>query len=569
MSTAFQTPLALIHQAVARWPSSPAFKIPIVGDGSGFGSYTVITYTEFEAEVLCYAKYWSQKLSKDQVPPGEVVSICLEGYRYTDLLHIFGLLRAGFVVHCFGSFPGSADVLASLLQQVGSRAFIFERGWFDPTFLQTKNSAKHIKFYPSLNTRKLPDQDETYGYEEYEIPNLHDVDPEQTVIIYHTSGSISGTPKVTPYNHRQLNTLILKARFFVVPSDCDGGGNCQETWSWLGRSTYIGQFTRIMNAMHYGCSTIQRIPNSPTELRSMVEFGGLDRALMFPALLTKLLRQSREDSGLLAVLVSLKGIHFSGGAVPQFELQYAKKAGINIKISFASNECSMTLVSKEFRSKDVDDEPGYLHPITTVIGGEGLQLFEHRFLPYEGGELKELVVLPTSADCPHKSFCNLDDGRHYTGDLFEEVPSEIDSGPKRYLFRGRKDDWIKMEKAAKCDAGAIENDVRKTCDDLVLECVVVGTCRPSPALIIEPKDNTVIGMETRQTELKDEIFCRITRLDSHTKRLAHERIENPGRIIVVPPHSLIRTATKGNVCRHETEEAFEKELDRAYGLLDL
>ncbi|KAF9263037.1 acetyl-CoA synthetase-like protein [Marasmius fiardii PR-910] len=560
--------------AVARWPSAPAFKIPIVDEDGSFAGYNIITYAEFDADIVRHAKYWSVRLSKCHIAPGEVVSTCLKGDKYTDFLYIFGLLRAGFIVHCicFGSFSGSADVLPGIFKKVDTKAFIFEQGWFDPTFLQAQESTRHIKFHSSRNVREPPGlyEDGTYGYEDQElppIPTLDDIDPEQITMIYHTSGTTSGTPKVVPYSYRRLGALILKAKFLVVPSSPDGNGICQETWSWMDHSADLAQFTRIMSGMHYGCNIIQCKPNSATELKTMVEFGGLDRVVIFPALFTKILRQSREDPEVLALLVGLKAIHYSGGSVPPRDLQYAKQEGISVKCHFASNECSVTLISEDLQSRNVgfDDELRYMYPITEVMGDEASRLFAYQFVPYEDGKLKELIVLPSSADCPHKSFCNPEDGCHHTGDLFQEIPAETDSEPKRYLFRGRKDDWIKMMEATKCDVGAIENDVRQTCDDLVLECVVVGSNRPSPALIVEPKDDTATVTDTWKAELRREIFRRITSLDSHRKRFGYERIASPERIIVVPAGSLIRTAKKWIVRRQKMEEAFEKELDRAYG----
>ncbi|KAF9261377.1 hypothetical protein L218DRAFT_1001877 [Marasmius fiardii PR-910] len=68
------SPLTCIKQAATRWRSSPAFKIPIEGPGK-FGGYNIITYTDFDADILLHAKYWSVKLSKSRIAPGEVVSI--------------------------------------------------------------------------------------------------------------------------------------------------------------------------------------------------------------------------------------------------------------------------------------------------------------------------------------------------------------------------------------------------------------------------------------------------------------------------------------------------------------
>ena len=60
------------------------------------------------------------------------------------------------------------------------------------------------------------------------------------------------------------------------------------------------------------------------------------------------------------------------------------------------------------------------------------------------GPLLEFVVLSESADCPDVSLRSAD-GHFHTGDLFLEVK------PGKYLFRGRRDDWIKCGHGAKCD----------------------------------------------------------------------------------------------------------------------
>ena len=59
-------------------------------------------------------------------------------------------------------------------------------------------------------------------------------------------------------------------------------------------------------------------------------------------------------------------------------------------------------------------------------------------------QLLELVVLSDSPDCPDVSLRHAD-GHFHTGDLFAEVE------PGKYLFRGRKDDWIIVRTGGKVD----------------------------------------------------------------------------------------------------------------------
>jgi hypothetical protein len=103
---------------------------------------------------------------------------------------------------------------------------------------------------------------------------------------------------------------------------------------------------------------------------------------------------------------------------------------------------------------------------------------------------------------------------------------------------------------------AIEENVRRTCAHLVEECIVVGHCRPSPALFVEPVD------DVDHIKLKGEII-HLTQ-PFHSRRYLHERIASPDFIIVVPSRSLPRTVTKGNIRRRAVEEQYKAELDQIY-----
>jgi hypothetical protein len=86
----------------------------------------------------------------------------------------------------------------------------------------------------------------------------------------------------------------------------------------------------------------------------------------------------------------------------------------------------------------------------------------------------------------------------------------------------------------------------------------VGTGRPSPTLFVEP------AVDTDHDKLKKEIIRR-TRL-FHSRRYLHERIMSVDFVVVVPPKTLPRTATKGNIRRKAVEEAYQTKLDRIYGV---
>lgn len=166
--------------------------------------------------------------------------------------------------------------------------------------------------------------------------------------------------------------------------------------------------------------------------------------------------------------------------------------------------------------------------------------------------LYELVILSNSPDCPHPSLRSAD-GHLHTGDLFQEVL------PGWYLSRGRDDDWIKSASSLRCDTKAIEDNARATCGDLIAECVVVGSGRPSPVMFIEP---TVDVADMPHDKLKKTIIRKIRQF--HIRRYEHERIVSPDMLVIVAPKTLPRTATKGNIRRKAVEEAFASELDQIF-----
>jgi acyl-CoA synthetase (AMP-forming)/AMP-acid ligase II len=186
-------------------------------------------------------------------------------------------------------------------------------------------------------------------------------------------------------------------------------------------------------------------------------------------------------------------------------------------------------------------------------------------------QLLELVILADSGDCPDPSLRSRD-GQFHTGDLFQEM------APGSFAFRGRNDDWIKSENSLRCDTKyvhsdsrshntahlrylrrAIEDNLRTTCGELIEECIVVGTGRPSPALFVEPAP----GLD--HDKLKREII-RKTR-PFHSRRYLHERITSQELIVIAPPKSLPRTATKGNIRRQAVEDAYKARLDDIYASL--
>lgn len=91
------------------------------------------------------------------------------------------------------------------------------------------------------------------------------------------------------------------------------------------------------------------------------------------------------------------------------------------------------------------------------------------------------------------------------------------------------------------------------CGNLIANCVVVGSGRPSPIMFIEPAP----GIE--HEKLKKEVIRKTRQF--HSRRYLHERITLTDMIVVVEPQSLPRTATKGNIRRQAVEETYRSQID--------
>ena len=77
-------------------------------------------------------------------------------------------------------------------------------------------------------------------------------------------------------------------------------------------------------------------------------------------------------------------------------------------------------------------------------------------------------------------------------------------------------------------------------------------------MFIEPKT------DMSPAKLKREILRRTRQF--HARRYLHERITSSDMIVVVGKGSLPRTATKGNIRRKATEEAYKATLDKIFGV---
>ncbi|KAG1761936.1 hypothetical protein EDD22DRAFT_980000 [Suillus occidentalis] len=522
--------LTVLEHSASSYPDAPVFRVPrsdlLTGQVHDWSS---ITYSQFKHDVEFTARYWRQVLESDGVSENSVVGLWLPGMAYQDVLHIYGLSRAGYVPQLFSIRLPNPDVVLELLTKAGAKALIFDSQF------QSLTASFPLPVHLAIEKRDMASF-------QYDLPLMRcNSNPNKPVFIFHTSGSTSGSPKLVPCNARWLDAIVAKAKLTSTPMN----PRVQDVSSWMGSMCHIAQTFMLIGALQHGSCVIQptKIAFSSEELIDMIHRCQLNRLNQFSTFLSIHLRNSRTKP-------QTSWIPSNGLSLPREDEDWSYKHGLNLKNLFGSTECGAMLLSMGGKGQDAP----LLRPILGTSYG---------FLPIDAdaqiesghktsAQMLELVILSSSSDCPDVSLRS-SDGHFHTGDLFQEIK------PGSYAFRGRNDDWIKSENSLRCDTKAIEDNIRATCGDLIQECIVVGTGRPSPALFVEPTPGVDHGKLKRDIIRKTRQF--------HSRRYLHEQITNPNLIIVVPSGSLPRTATKGNIRRKAVEEAYQVELDKIYASL--
>ncbi|KAJ7682309.1 hypothetical protein DFH06DRAFT_1075950 [Mycena polygramma] len=524
--------ITVLETSARRYPSAVAFKIPRSDASSVSPLWRDITYQQFLVDVELTASHWSRIFRQDGIPERSVIGLWIGGYSYKDVLNLYGVSRAGFIPQLFSLRLPNADVILELLTKTGARGLIYED-----------------LFEPALRTWPLPiyraaSIEPAAGRRHLDLPPLPAAQDHEIAFYFHTSGSTSGSPKLVPCNYRWLDMTIRKSGQLCEPRK----QGRLDVAPWGGSMCHIFQNFLLIGHLQHNACIVQPIVNPFTseQLVEMIQHCGLNRLNIFGSFLTTHLRNSRFDCGLLKMLTGLDEIMYTGLPLPREEETWAYSQGIKLRNVFGSTEVGALLVSIGGCGPDA----GHLRPTDGVA---------YKFAPIappqspgahvSTARILELIVHAESGDCPDVSLRH-PDGDFHTGDLFQEV------APGCYISEGRDDDWIKSESSLRCNTKAIEDNARTMCGNLIAECIVIGTGRPNPVLVVEP------GTDMDHEKLKTEIIRKTRQF--HSRRYVHERIMSADMVIVVPRGSLPRTATKGNIRRKAVEDVYKAQIDSIF-----
>ncbi|KAH9848727.1 acetyl-CoA synthetase-like protein [Lenzites betulinus] len=509
---------------------------PFEGDATGF-KWGSITCQDFIDALVAATDHWSRELSALGLQQGDVVGMWLKGSHWSDLAHIYSVAAAGFVPEVFG-LAFTTPFVQDLLDAHKARALIYA-----DTYEALLSSAEWQQA-----TLKLPRPDElpTTGASPSTPAAVNEDD---IAMIFHTSGTTGGRPKPVPQTHKWLVAEGEVTWKCVIQRHPEG----QHIFNNIGSFASIGAATCVTFISWSGACLTQSSGREITadEFLAMVQKCGLNLLLQYAPWLAKLLAAARQRPEVLEALRGLQQIAYTGASMNPEDEQWALQEGIKLTPMYANTECGPLMVA------NLDSGESYLQLASEVtcklvpVGRE-----DDGSSSAHSRRLYEFFVSADSKTCPHPSVRNRPDG-HVTGDLFEEVK------PGCYVFRGRSDDWIRTGgNPAFCDTKAIEENVLKTCGDIVHNCVVVGHQRVCPILVVELETSVDASTVDLADKVKGEIIARTA---SFNERLfAHERITSPTCILVVPTGSLPRTTEKGNVRRKATEDHFRAEIEKIY-----
>ncbi|KAH6886823.1 hypothetical protein B0T10DRAFT_490379 [Thelonectria olida] len=537
--TTFKTQFSILQANATKAPSLAALKIPHYGSKGPY--WKDISYSTLFSDVEMAASFWADRLHREGVQSGSVIGVWVKGTSYGDLVHVWGLSRSGFIPQLFSLRMTDPSVVYELLKKAGAVALLHDASY--ESFLHDSP----VLTIPAGNIPRITDS----SSQPLLPPICESSNAEDVSMIFHTSGSTSGVPNLVPITVQWLDALFSKiphfSRFIPVPEK-------QEVMTAVGSFMHMGSNLCIWKTIVLGgCLVLPTdIPYSATELSRIIVECGLTKLVMFPPLLSIVFRQADKDPLLLERLQKLHAVIYAGMALNATDERWAHDKGICPVNLYGSTETGFAMCSGS-----TVETSSYLKPFPGSI---------YEFIPLQDGvdsdvKLLELTIPPESPECPVDSLRS-SDGKFHTGDLF------IEAEPGRYVSKGRADNWIKMQMGLRCDTGSIEANALQTCaGDLIHTVVVVGAGRPSPVMVVEPRDEISCADDgrlshTQVDQLSKEVLQRITPF--HQRRYKHERIDDAQFILVVQKGSLPRTTTKGNIRRKEVEHMLKDQLDQVF-----
>ncbi|KAJ7141587.1 putative amp-CoA ligase [Mycena filopes] len=505
-------------------------------------AWKVATFGDLARHIAYSSGHWKRVLTTAGLVQKDVVGIWLTGRKYDDVVNIMGLSAAGFIPQLFSVVFPNPEVIWDLLSASGAKALIF-----DGQFASQSASAPVVTFPATL----FPEFDSNIN----PVIDIASADVDDTALIVHTSGTTSGAPRFIPLRHGWVFAMMefkftgaLRLGVFEGPDITNTIGSLAHVGAFTGsRHNHTNTPPAFVAAVYAGFMTVQTSSTAmPTdELVELITTCGLNRLALYAPFLLVHIKAAQTDPSVLSALQSCRQIMYTGVSLNPDDKNWAYDHDLPLTSTYGTSETAPLMTSVLRRNPAPADRllrfiPGVSARMVEFVSGDA---------DASAPRLFEVVLPPGQIDSPHPSLF-ADDNLYHTGDLFEEVQ------PGLYEFCGRTGDWITVV-GGFCDTKSIEDNVRKTCGDLLHDAVVLGTHRSRPVLFVETP--TELSDDAQRLDLATEI---IRRTQPFNQRLfLHERIQDTKQIRVLVKGTLPRTKEKGNIRRNATEKMFSSDLD--------
>ena len=124
---------------------------------------------------------------------------------YVDLVHIYSMVRAGYVPQLFSLRLPNPDIIFELLEKSDGRAIIFDSSFGS---VAPRDS---VRTYVALDVR-------AEAVPSFALPPVREAkNGEETLMIFHTSGSTSGRPKLVPCSYAWWDFQMRKSQPATAP----------------------------------------------------------------------------------------------------------------------------------------------------------------------------------------------------------------------------------------------------------------------------------------------------------------------------------------------------------------
>jgi acyl-CoA synthetase (AMP-forming)/AMP-acid ligase II len=167
--------LTVLASSASLYPTLPAFRVPTLDQQTNAVlEWRTITYNDFYCDVERFARYWLRRLRASGIPHRSVIGMWLGGQTYLDVLHVYGLARAGYIPQLFSLRLPNPEVIYKLMEDAHASALIYDMA----TTCSLAESP--VPSFVAVPSHDIADGDE-------ELPSIHeDFGADDIFSIFHT-----------------------------------------------------------------------------------------------------------------------------------------------------------------------------------------------------------------------------------------------------------------------------------------------------------------------------------------------------------------------------------------------